>query len=1145
MRLSFLLGLPLLSLFLVACGGGGGGSSGVTIAYSGNSNPVSISTTNAADLVLDVLGGDIGSKAIAPLEQDPAAAVPGRTHLLQRLAHNIAGTLPTKSLPSSTGVLKSLDSNVSDTVACATGNIGIRGTLSDSGRGTLNVTYNGCLLSGETMDGVVTVTVNSFDFTALGITDASMRFSNLSLRGTGYDLGMSGNILLQRDFSANTETLTLDVVTQDNDSKAQTKTENYIVTTVYDDIFNPNQVSVTYSGRLFDSTYGYMDVSTTTPLLYNLASLLYPGSGGPILITGALGSRIKVNVLSSNDITLYLDLDGDSSFESTRVLAWMDLFTTVGSSLGDTDGDGMHDGWELAYMLDPNDPADAAMDPDLDGATNLQEYQGRTNPTSPVSTPPIADLSIRASAIHQVLAGILFEYTVSLTNLGPDTATNIQVTDILPAGISVQNITTTGYPASCGGSSTITCTIPTLNSGGIVTITISVTASTAGTISNAVTVTSDVIDVISSNNSAMADVEVLSLGTVPVNNTTGVPAWTTYQGNVSHDGHVPITLDPGNFSLRWSTNVFSGEALNPVVAAEGTVFVSQNSYFGMDQTIAALDARDGSVIWSRGYGNIHSIDPPAYLDGKVYFQTGGHGDSYLRALNAVTGALIYESAYGNQWSRYFAPTPFENDIYISGGSYGGAYGFDANDGTEKWFTGLNQYDEWTPAVDLNYVYTYTGDNSPELRVLDRFSGQTVFSIPDPSFYWNGWSMDIAPVLGGNQDILVTNGGRLISFDLQNQDMGWELAGNYTGQVSVASGRIFVSNGGVLNVLDESTGALQWTWAPPASGSISGNMIVTTNLVFLQDGTTTYAIDLSTHLSVWSYPAAGHLVLGNEGALYIATSSGTLIAITVSGDTDADGMPDWWESNYGLLSTDPSDANGDLDSDGLNNLQEYLHTTNPLLADTDGDGINDADEVNVYASNPKNVDTDDDGLSDGVEILTYMSNPTVMDTDLDGINDGDEVNLYGTDPTDATSVPQPLTAYNESFENPGLPAGWVASSGNFANWSLANTSANTGSRSLRSGTITDSQQSGIKYTNLFAAGTLSFSARVDAESCCDKLKVYVDGALSLAIPANSAWTQYQINLTSSQHTVEWRYEKDASGAAGADAAWIDDIVYTSP
>ena len=192
-----------------------------------------------------------------------------------------------------------------------------------------------------------------------------------------------------------------------------------------------------------------------------------------------------------------------------------------------------------------------------------------------------------------------------------------------------------------------------------------------------------------------------------------------------------------------------------------------------------------------------------------------------------------------------------------------------------------------------------------------------------------------------------------------------------------------------------------------------------------------------------------------------------------------------------------------------------------------------------------MDTDDDGLSDGVEILTYMSNPTVMDTDLDGINDGDEVNLYGTDPTDAASVPQPLTAYNESFENPGLPAGWVASSGNFANWSLANTSANTGSRSLRSGTITDSQQSGIQYTNLFAAGTLSFSARVDAESCCDKLKVYVDGALSLTIPANSAWTQYQINLTSAQHTVEWRYEKDASGAAGADAAWIDDIVYTSP
>jgi len=46
----------------------------------------------------------------------------------------------------------------------------------------------------------------------------------------------------------------------------------------------------------------------------------------------------------------------------------------------DTDSDGMPDGWEVQYGLDPLDPADADDDPDLDGLTNLGEYQHGTNP---------------------------------------------------------------------------------------------------------------------------------------------------------------------------------------------------------------------------------------------------------------------------------------------------------------------------------------------------------------------------------------------------------------------------------------------------------------------------------------------------------------------------------------------------------------------------------------------------------------------------------------------------------------------------------------------------------------------------------------------------------------------------------------------
>jgi hypothetical protein len=72
-------------------------------------------------------------------------------------------------------------------------------------------------------------------------------------------------------------------------------------------------------------------------------------------------------------------------------------------------------------------------------------------------------------------------------------------------------------------------------------------------------------------------------------------------------------------------------------------------------------------------------------------------------------------------------------------------------------------------------------------------------------------------------------------------------------------------------------------------------------------------------------------------------------------------------------------------------------------DTDGDGIGDDYEVNVYATDPGVWDTDGDGLSDGDELLTTGSDPFLWDTDGDGVADGDE-GAAGTDPLDPTSVP---------------------------------------------------------------------------------------------------------------------------------------------
>jgi hypothetical protein len=52
--------------------------------------------------------------------------------------------------------------------------------------------------------------------------------------------------------------------------------------------------------------------------------------------------------------------------------------------------------------------------------------------------------------------------------------------------------------------------------------------------------------------------------------------------------------------------------------------------------------------------------------------------------------------------------------------------------------------------------------------------------------------------------------------------------------------------------------------------------------------------------------------------------GTLASGTAPTDADRDGMPDTWETQRGLSASNASDRNGDDDSDGYTNLEEYLN-----------------------------------------------------------------------------------------------------------------------------------------------------------------------------------------------------------------------------
>ncbi len=58
---------------------------------------------------------------------------------------------------------------------------------------------------------------------------------------------------------------------------------------------------------------------------------------------------------------------------------------------------------------------------------------------------------------------------------------------------------------------------------------------------------------------------------------------------------------------------------------------------------------------------------------------------------------------------------------------------------------------------------------------------------------------------------------------------------------------------------------------------------------------------------------------------------------------------------------------DSDNDGLSDDQEKALGTDPFKPDTDGDGLADGDEVNVFLTDPLKIDTDGDGFPDGEEL----------------------------------------------------------------------------------------------------------------------------------------------------------------------------------
>lgn len=138
------------------------------------------------------------------------------------------------------------------------------------------------------------------------------------------------------------------------------------------------------------------------------------------------------------------------------------------------------------------------------------------------------------------------------------------------------------------------------------------------------------------------------------------------------------------------------------------------------------------------------------------------------------------------------------------------------------------------------------------------------------------------------------------------------------------------------------------------GVVYRDTVVTNSFYDLGEGLPGVLISITAGGSGTTVTAPGGgfaIPVGTSGSVTVTASGGPLTAGTILSqtvsltgenvrvefkttavqDTDADGIPDAWESQYGLDPNNAADAGQDADGDGSSNLVEFQRGSNPLLA----------------------------------------------------------------------------------------------------------------------------------------------------------------------------------------------------------------------
>jgi len=325
------------------------------------------------------------------------------------------------------------------------------------------------------------------------------------------------------------------------------------------------------------------------------------------------------------------------------------------------------------------------------------------------------------------------------------------------------------------------------------------------------------------------------------------PAHTGFQS----DGPTPPLVQ------RWSRPLGNSDStISYPLIAEGKVFVLVDNGIDFGTNLYALDAATGATVWGPFQDKLHrfSFAGLAYDAGRVFVL---NFDGFLRAFNASSGALIWETFLAGEypdhrvlWEFTSPPTAMGGTVYVAGAGFGAeVLAISEQDGTLKWFTAVNGGQHSSPAVSASAVYvSFAGAAS---TALSPTTGQLL------------WQFRTASGGGGRTPVLFNN--RLYVRDLVFR--GHKVLDALTGTQIAAvdenavggdppapafsdSMGYFADTANGLKARNPATLATLWTFN--GDSPINTAPIVVNGYVYVASyNGTLYALNAQTGTSVWS------------------------------------------------------------------------------------------------------------------------------------------------------------------------------------------------------------------------------------------------------------------------------------------------------